>query len=510
MVENVLSFDTVIIPQELKDKEAVFEKLAKILALDKEEISRRYERGYLNPFTPVTIAKGVSKTGAITVEEQSLDLGGVNIELNVKRFYPFAFSASHILGYMGEIDKSRITKLKEYGYDLKDKVGYSGLEEALDIYLRGEKGGEQVEVDNRGRQVRLLGYKPPRIGKDVQVTVDLELQEISDHLLQGRKGAVVIMDVVSGDVLVMSSAPAFNPNVFVERSDKKSLNYYLSSQDSPLFNRAISGQFPPGSTFKLITVAAALKEKKFRPTTTFVCTGQLRVGNRFFKCWDVHGPQDFYQAMAHSCDIYFYNLGQAAGPDALTNMAREFGFSSLTGIDLPGEVSGFIPSRMWKRLVQFENWYNGDTVNFSIGQGFVLVTPLQLARMMAAIANGGYLVEPRLTKAIGGIEIKAREPKKVKISKGDLDLMKEALRLPVLLESGTAHILEVPGLEICAKTGTAQVHGQESHGWVAGFFPKSKPRYAFCIILENVGSSYYACQLGKNLFQEAVRRKKLL
>ena len=508
LVDNRLSFDAVIIPQELKDKETVFQRLSQILSLDEDEIYRRYERGYLNPFTPVPIAVGIPKTTAITLQDQSFDLEGVTVQLNSRRFYPYASCASHVAGYMGEIDKSRITRLKEYGYDIKDKMGYSGLEEKLDIFLRGEKGGQQIEVDNRGRQVRILGYRPPFVGKDVQTTLDLELQQIADGLLQNKKGAVVIMDIKTGEVLVMSSAPAFDPNVFIDRKDKRALNYFLTSEDAPLFNRATSGRFPPGSVFKVVTAAAALKMKKVSPSTVFVCTGKLKVGNRDFKCWLQHGPQDFYQAVAHSCDTYFYQLGLLAGADAMTNMAREFGLSSPTGIDLPQEAQGFVPSRMWKRLVRFENWYDGDTVNFAIGQGFVLVTPLQLARMMAAVANGGYLVTPRVTRAIGDVAIESKEPKKINISKEDLDIIKNALRLPVLLESGTAHVLNIEGLEICAKTGTAQVSGGESHGWVAGFFPFHQPKYAFCILLENAGSSYYACQLGKEFFEEAARRKK--
>ncbi len=508
IADNVLSFDACIIPQELKTTEAVFKRLSGMLSLDEDEVYRRYDRGYLNPFTPVPMAVGISKTTAIMIEDQNFDLEGVTVQLNARRFYPHGTTASHVLGYMGEIDKSSITRLKGYGYDIKDRIGYSGLEEKLDIFLRGEKGGQQIEVDNRGRQVRVLGYRPPVSGQDIQTTLDLELQQIADGLLEGRKGALVIMDVDTGDILVMSSAPVFDPNVFIDRKDKKSLNYFLTSEDAPLFNRATRGQFPPGSVFKVVTAAAALKTKKVSTSRTFVCTGKLRVGNREFKCWSVHGSQDFYQAMAHSCDVYFYQLGLVSGPDALTNLSREFGLSSPTGIDLSHEAGGFVPSRLWKRLSRFENWYDGDTANFAIGQGFVLTTPLQLARMMAAVANGGYLVTPRVTKKIGDLSLEPKEPKKINISKEDLDVIRNSLRLPVLLETGTAHILNIKGLEVCAKTGTAQVSSGESHGWVAGFFPLAHPRYAYCVILENVGSSAYACQLGKALFEEAVKRDK--
>jgi penicillin-binding protein 2 len=275
-----------------------------------------------------------------------------------------------------------------------------------------------------------------------------------------------------------------------------------------LFNRAISGRFPPGSIFKTMTALAALKTKKISRQTTYNCTGRLHIGNRDFKCWATHGLQDFFHAVAHSCDVYFYQLGLVAGADGLANMAHEFGLASPTGIDLPQEASGFIPSRLWKRLVHFEGWYDGDTANFSIGQGYVLVTPLQLARLMAAVANGGYLVEPHLTKAIGGVDVAVRPAKRIKVSKEDLDLLREALRYSVQMEDGTAHNLDIAGLEICAKTGTAQIHNGVSHGWVAGFFPFHAPRFAFCILLENAGTSHAACELGRQLFEEVSKREK--
>ncbi len=510
IVDNVLSFDAVIMPQELKDKNDVFSRLAPILSLDPSTIAGRYAKGYLNPFTPVVIAEGIPKATAIMLEEKKLDLRGVAVELNSRRHYPFGTTAAHVLGYLGEIDKSRITRLKDYGYDIKDNVGYSGVEERLDIYMRGQKGGRQIEVDNRGRQVRLLGYKPPVAGEDVTLTIDLELQQIADNLLQGKKGAVVVMDAQTGEVLVLSSAPAFDPNVFVDHSDRGAMNYYLTSDDAPLFNRVTSGQFPPGSIFKIVTASAALQaDKGVSLVTTYVCQGQMRIGNRFFKCWSTHGAQDFNAAMAHSCDVYFYQLGLLAGPDLLSHTAQEFGLSQPTGIDLTHEVSGFIPTRLWKRLTRFEGWYDGDTANFSIGQGFVLTTPLQLARMMAAVGNGGYLPVPHVTKAIAGREVSVAAPKPVRISPEYLDMVRKALRYPVSLESGTAHVLEIPGLEICAKTGTAQVHGKESHGWVAGFFPLNRPRYAFCVLLENVGSSHYACTLARDLFEESKKKGKL-
>ncbi|HQP91674.1 MAG TPA: penicillin-binding protein 2, partial [Candidatus Omnitrophota bacterium] len=509
LADNSLSFDAVIIPQELKNKEKVLKALAERLSMSLESLKNSYERLYLNPFTPIRIATGISKTTAIILEEESFDLKGLHIELTSRRYYPFGNCASHVLGYMGEIDRSRITRLKDYGYAIKDKIGYSGIEEDMDYFLRGEKGGQQIEVDSRGRQVRLMGYRPPKRGKDVQLTIDLELQQLSDKLLDGKKGAIVVLDAKTGGVVVMSSSPGFDPNVFIDRKDKKSLNYYLTSEDAPLFNRAISGQFPPGSVFKPITAMAALKIKKFSPSLTYDCGGAMRIGNRDFKCWSEHGGEDFFQAMGHSCDIYFYRLGLMAGVDMLAQTAHEFGLGSSTGIDLKHEASGFIPSKIWKRMRFMDGWYDGDTANFSIGQGFVLTTPLQLARMMAVFGNGGYLVTPHVTSEVDGEKIDVKPAKKIKVPPEFLKVVGDSLSEPVNLPDGTAAELNVAGLDICAKTGTAQVSGELSHGWVAGFFPKNDAKYSFCILLENSGTSHYACSLGRQLFEQAKAGGKL-
>jgi len=506
MADNVLSFDVVIIPQELGDREETFAHLAALLGMTAEKVAYAYKKGYLNPFTPVPIASGIDKEKAIIVAEQELDLPGVAVHLNAKRFYPSGEVTAHVLGYISEIDRERITRLKSYGYDLKDKVGMSGLEETLDIFLRGEKGGEQIEVDSLGRKVRLIGYRPSAFGSDVTATLDLELQQLAYAAMRGYAGAFVVMDVKTGEVLVLCSKPSYDPGVFIDRSQTKRLNEYLTSAGAPLMNRATCAAIAPGSVFKVVTAAAALRARGFSSSMTYVCRGRLRVGDRYFQCWSTHGPQDFFQGVAHSCDVYFYHLGFRANPDGMARTAHEFGFGEKTGIDLPQEVAGFIPSRVWKNLARLENWYDGDTANFAIGQGFVQVTPLQLARMMAAVANGGLLVSPRLTKAIAGEAVVERPAKRVHLDKEQLAMIRKALRYPVSLSSGTAHNLDIEGLGICAKTGTAQVTGMPAHGWVAGFFPEDEPRYAFCVFLEHGGSSHAACEVAREVLEEAKKR----
>lgn len=506
MADNVLSFDVVVIPQELRDPQKTFADLAALLGMTPGETAFAYKKGYLNPFTPASIAVGIDKEKAIAVAEQELNLPGVAVYLNAKRFYPHREAAAHVLGYMSEIDRERITRLKSYGYDLKDKVGVSGLEEALDIFMRGEKGGEQIEVDSLGRKVRLISYRPSELGKDVTTTIDLELQQLAYAAMRSYSGAFVVMDVKTGEVLVLCSRPAYDPNVFIERSDKKRLNAYLASVEAPLMNRATAGAFAPGSVFKVVTAAAALRAREFPVSMSFVCRGRLKIGDRYFRCWSTHGAQDFFQAMAHSCDVYFYHLGFRANPDGMSRMAHEFGLGEPTGIEVGQEAAGFIPSRVWKNLTRLENWYDGDTANFAIGQGFVLVTPLQVARLMAALANGGLLPPPHLTKTIGGEPVVLRPAKKINVDPDDLAMIKKALRYPVALSSGTAHDLEIPGLDICAKTGTAQVTGKPSHAWAAGFFPADDPKYSFCVFLEHGETSHEACKVARAVFEEAKER----
>jgi penicillin-binding protein 2 len=417
------------------------------------------------------------------------------------RIYPFHNVASHILGHLSEIDISRITRLKPYGYDLRDIMGYGGIEEYYDLVLRGEKGGEQVEVDNRGERVRTVGYKPPRAGRDIQLTIDVQVQAIIDNFMQDKTGAVVLMDPYTGEIIALSSYPNYDPNDFVEK-DRVAINELLKGENAPLLNRAISGQYPAGSIFKIVTTTAALEKNYALINKHFFCTGKLEIGGREYKCWYVHQDESLRDAVVHSCNVYFYNLGFAVGPELMNKYAHRLGLGRQTDIDLNYEEKGFIPSPNWKKLMKFQNWYKGDTANMAIGQGDILVTPIQLTRMIAIFANGGQLVRPHLVKSI--------EDKKVKVDKGraarinDLILkdlngyMRDVIDDP----EGTGHVAMIEGLDIFGKTGTAQVSGKEAHGWIVGYIGRGKPKYAFCVFLENSGSGFFACVVAEKIFRE--------
>lgn len=498
--DSKLTFDIAVIPQDFKDKN--LRRLSEILNTDVDKLKKKIKSGYLSAFSPIIIRENAGKTEALLVEQEKFDLPGVIVQIQPKRYYPDRDAGANILGYVGLIDRSKITKLKNYGYKIQDVVGYSGVEEYYDASLRGENGGIQVEVDNRGRQKRVLGIRPTIKGKDIVLTVDSRIQRKAAELLADRRGAIVLMQPYTGEILGMVSSPSFDPNLFTIDNSSTEIKRILNDYRSPMMNRAISGAFVPGSVFKVVTVTAALETKKATANTSFVCQGSFQVGNRSFACWETHGVQNFVNAITHSCNVYFYNLGLLVGPDMLTKYAKEFGLGAKTQIDLPYEEKGNIPDRIQRRLSRKQDWYKGDTANFSIGQGEVLVTPLQAARLVAAVANGGSLPNPYIVEYVANEKIHKDKPSvKLPFKKANLDLTKMSLRKVVGSETGTAHIIDIENLNVAGKTGTAQTPTGKSHAWFVGFCPADKPKVAFCVFLEYGGSSYSAVLIAKDLLQ---------
>jgi len=439
-----------------------------------------------------------------------LRLSKPNAWMVPKRFYPFGPACSHVIGYLGQIDRFRVTKLKDYGYKVKDIVGYSGVEEYYDNFLRGEDGGTQIEVDNQGNQERMLGMRLPKDGRSITLTIDSRMQKIASDLMAGKKGAIIFMDSTNGEILCLVSSPSFNPNAFIDRNDDNLISSYFRSSTAPLLNRAVKGLYPPGSVFKIITMLSALDIGKITSFTSFSCNGHFYLGAHEFSCWEVHGIQDLRQAFMHSCDVYFYHVGLLVGPDLLGRYSKEFGLGTATGVDLPSESRGLVPSRAQKKLAKNEIWYNGDTVNFSIGQGDVLTTPLQMVRLMAMVVNGSIDFKPHLVMKIEDKEINYKIPAvKSKIKTEYFSLAKSYLRKVVSDPTGTAHILDIANLVIAGKTGTVQVAHGQPHAWFVGFLAKKKPQLVFCVFLENGGSSYNACVVAKEMF-EAMLAQKIL
>lgn len=503
IVGSSLAYDVMIMPRQLSGIDETLFGLAKILKTDFKGLRENFRNNYSAPFIPVTVFRDVNVKTVMALEELKFDLDGVMVQSHPIRYYPYGNLACHVVGYLGEIDRWRLTKLADYGYNTKDIVGFGGIEERYDYYLRQEQGALSMNVDHRGKFVRLLGFKAPVDGKDIQLTLDLKIQKLVENELEGHKGCVIIMNPLTGEILAMASRPDFNPTQILKNSSAY-LGQLFNNTNAPMVNRAISGLYPPASTFKPVVASSAMETGKINLSTRFFCSGSMRIGNRDFNCWEKHGEEDLIAAIAHSCDIFFYHTGLLAGPQLIYDYALKYGFAKPTGIELPYEASGLVPNPLWKKIYRFQGWYDGDTANLSIGQGDVLVTPLQLARMMAGFANRGILVTPYIVKTVAGKDFSPYKKRVVRIpvKEATITYIRKGLRSVVSDPAGTGKILFALPVEISGKTGTAQAGGgKQSHAWFVGFFPSSAPKYVICVFLERGGSGFMATTLAKKIIE---------
>jgi len=497
------SFNLAVIPHQIrKKKDVFFKQLAELLSYDEKRIQANYKRNFSNLFSPVDIIIDIDKAHALEVKEYFSD--DILINPQPQRYYTFDYECSHILGYVKEA-ASFYENLKKYGYAPNERAGFSGIEQYYDSYLKGEDGGDLIEVDSSGKIVGFLGERKALGGKDIKLTIDSRIQKIAYSSFEGKRGAIILMDAQNGEILALVSYPSFDINAFVSGKD---VAKFLLDKKRPLLNRAIQSSYPLGSTFKPVIAAAALEEGKSTPEREFTCRGSLTLGKATFDCWNTHGPEDLYEAFAHSCNVYFYNLGMITGPEHIAKWAQKFGLNAATGIDLPYERKGFIPTPEWKRKRLKTGWYGGDTLNLSIGQGFMEATPLEALVAINAIATEGYLVKPYLIKEVNNVDASSITRTFAGISKESVNDIKLGLRAVVEFPDGTASELDRLNLEIAGKTGTAQTKGL-SHGWFIGFFPYAKPKYALCVFAENCGSSSVAVNITYR-FLKWLQSKKLL
>lgn len=494
------SFNIAVIPYQIrKKKESLFSAVARVLKCSESQIERNYKRGLENYFSPVNIVFDVDKATALRAFENFPD--DVIINPQPQRFYPYGYECAHLLGYVKDA-AAFYANLKQYGYAPSERVGFSGIEQYYDSYLRGEDGGDLIEVNARGSVVGFLGESRAQKGNDITLTIDARIQKCAYEALKSFKGALILMDSENGEVLALVSTPSYDINSFITGKD---VGRFLLDKANPMQNRAVQSRFPLGSTFKPIVAAAALEEKKINPATTFLCKGSLRVGNKDFRCENVHGNENLYDGMAHSCNVYFYNVGLALGKDLLWSWARKYGLSAPTLIDLPHEKRGFSPT-IDRDLAG--RWFVGDTVNLSIGQGYMQATPLEIVVALTSFGNGGYLVKPHILKKIGAVESGVMSKTPVELSQKNREIVARAMRGVVQRSDGTSHILNDLNLKIAGKTGTAQNPGRP-HGWFTGYFPAEKPRYSICVLLENAGSSYEALKVTHE-FLAALKAQKIL
>ncbi len=500
MADNRPAYHVMVMPQDIEDIKMLFAFLSKVLNVEQKIMMRRYRQKKLTPFTPVVVAQNIERKKAMELEEHKYRFPGLMVQEGSKRFYPSHKNSAHVLGYVGRISQAKRERYQEYGYTPQMIVGHLGVEEYYDDHLRGDQGGVQIEVNSRGKQVRLLSLKDPTKGKDISLTIDSGIQSISQEILEERRGAIVIMDMANGEVLGLTSSPSYDPNDFVQRDNAKKLSVLFSNQEAPLLNRTIKGVFPPGSVFKVPVAVSALESKKINANTSFMCEGHHTLGGIRFGCTHVHRLQNLVESLAHSCNVYYYRAGLKLGADWIYKYARLLGLGRLTHIDLPYEKKGKLPHRR-KRLLTARRWYTGDTLNFSIGQGDILTTPLQLVRMMAIVASEGTMVQPHVVKTIGKHIVKDHDFKRqIKISKDTFRTIKKGLRATVTDYSGTAHVLDLKEIYVAGKTGTAQSsRDKEHHAWFVGYAKGETKNVAFCVFLEHGGSSQNACVLARKL-----------
>ncbi len=321
------------------------------------------------------------------------------------------------------------------------------------------------------------------------LSVDAELQKFIHKQFEGRRGAVVVLDLQNGSVLALNSSPSYDPNLFASTRGRKEVGKYLDDRFAPMMDRAIQGQYPPGSIYKMITALAALESRKIHLGSSFRCPGYMMVGGKKFRCWREggHGPQGLTEAFAHSCDVFFYSTGLLAGVDLIHKKALEFGYGALTGIDLPGEKKGLAPSQVWKQKAKKAVWFDGDTTNYSIGQGFLQVTPMQAVSMIATLALDGVRMTPYVLEKIGSASVADHHLTTVPISPDYLQAIKRGMDAVVNTETGTGRLARVPGVRVAGKTGTAETGKKENHAWFVGYAPAEKPKIAMVVFLEYGG-----------------------
>jgi penicillin-binding protein 2 len=511
LVDNRPSFDVLYMPSRGKDPERVIEKIKDLYKSKSLEFS--YDQPFpkkVKPYLPVRLEKNVNMSKIALVETNALDLPGVYIDVSPVRLYLDGEIMAPIIGYTGEISKEELEKDDEE-YASGDILGKHGMEKQLDPFIRGRRGAELVEVNVYGKEIKNLGRIDPVSGYNVVLTIDADLQKAAWDAFEGKPGAAVALDPRDGSVLAMVSSPSFDPNMFNSGISTDQWRKLISNPLTPLSNRVISGQYPPGSTYKLIIAAAALEEGLITPDTKFLCDGSFEFGNRTFRCWQKHGHGyiSLHRAIVESCDVYFYNVGKLLGVDKIAQYAKLFGLGEVTGIDLPNEKNGLIPTKQWKLNKIKEPWQQGETISISIGQGFNLVTPLQLAAAYSAFANGGTLWRPHLVKTIetpdGGIykEFLPEKKSEMPFSKETFEFISRALWGVVNEPTGTGKAARRPNADVCGKTGTAQVVGlpenekarrekkisvfQRDHALFVCFAPLKNPEIAVAVIVENAG-----------------------
>jgi penicillin-binding protein 2 len=468
--------------------------LAKVLGVPVEEILDKLDSSDLSPFVPVRLKQGLSLRDIAYIEARRSDFPGLIVEAEVNREYPLGDVGAHLLGYLGKPSPSQLKQAAFRDISPDTFIGQWGVEKLFDNTLRGVPGKRIIEVNALGREIRLLRETPPVKGKDITLSIDIDLQEKAEAAFGERAGALVAVEPETGEILGLISKPSFDPNMFTKGIDPDAWATITEDKRNPMLDRALQSQYPPGSTFKIVTAIAGLEEGVVKPDTKFDCKGGLRYGRWYFGCWRKHGHGiiSLHRAIVESCDVYFYQVGRLLGIDKIYAYATALGLGRKTEIKLGHERQGLIPNTQWKLEKKKLPWYPGETFNAAIGQGYVSVTPIQQAEMISTVANGGTLYRPSLIKGAEPVVLG-----KLKTDPENLELVKKGLFGVVNEPSGTALVAKSDITTIAGKTGTAQVvtagRGRGSaekfrdHAWFVAFAPFEKPEIALSVLVEHGG-----------------------
>jgi penicillin-binding protein 2 len=509
LVDTKPSFDAVIVPEDSPDVATTVTRLEKLIGPNNmaKKIDDADDEGRPE-FEPVVVDERMDWSQVVALETHQLELPGVSLQVTPRRHYLYDSMAAHLLGYVGEVTVKDLNRLPDYR--MGDDIGKFGLERSWESTLRGDSGGQEIEVDSVGRRLRLLREIPERPGNSVVMTIDLDLQRVAEDAIGARAGSLVAIDPNTGFILAMASHPSYNPNIFAGGIQSSAWHELITDPSHPLENRSIQGIYPPGSTFKVVDSIAGLMDRTLTPSTSYYCPGGLYFGNREYRCWrkQGHGNIVFHRAIVESCDVFFYDVGEHLGVDRIAAWAHALGLGKKTGIDLDNEKAGTIPSTDWKQRRFHERWYPAETLSVAIGQGYVAVTPIQLAELAAEVANGGTFYKPQFVRqidALDGSVVKSFPPiveNQTRIDPQVLAELRSAMADVVAAPNGTGKSARIDGITIAGKTGTAQVVKEaqgartketalsdknRDHGWFMAFAPVDHPKIAIACIIEHSG-----------------------
>lgn len=509
LVDNRPAFDLSIILKDAKPVDRTIEKLAKLIEVPVSELMKKigHNKG-ISSYKPILLKQDIGRDALAAVEVRKFDLPGIVLDVKPRRHYIKKQSAAHLIGYLSEINSDELKSGKHPECKGGDFIGKFGVEKGFEGFLKGKRGGRQVEVNVMGQVVKVLKTVDALPGQNIYLTIDFILQKKAEALLEGVAGAVVAMDPETGDILVMASSPSFDQNAFVDGMSHKQWESLISNPLRPMENKAVQGEYPPASTFKIVTTIAGLEEGVIDENTIMYCPGYYKYGNRIYRCWrrGGHGNVNIVKALSESCDVFFYQVGQKLGIDRLAFYAKACGLGSATGINLDHEAEGLIPNSAWKKRRTGISWQGGETLSVAIGQGYDLSTPLQMLVLTSALANGGTRYKPLILKwvktADGDIVIQSKKQVmgRLPAGKNTLSIVKKGLREVVNSPKGTGWIAHIKGMDISGKTGTAQIVGRKkdpnvsekdipdhfkAHAWFVSYAPSVDPQIAVAVLVEH-------------------------